>query len=85
MPEMMVSRGFRIHMGAEGGVLADETVERLGHLGARLVVLGVMARESTGSGTNMEDMEQFSRPSVKVSPEKQSTPKRAMMSPAVAC
>ncbi len=48
---------------------------------AALLSTGVMAREMTGSGTKIEVMARFRPGLQKVSPEAQSTPKRATMSP----
>jgi len=47
-----------------------------------LLSLGLIISLMTGSGTNIEVMAISTVPSVKVSPELQSTPKRAQRSPA---
>jgi hypothetical protein len=71
-----------VHMGTKGGILPCKTPQGLGHVDLCLVVLGTIASEITGSGTNMDDMARFVPGDANVSPEAHSTPKRAPMYPA---
>ena len=82
MPEMMVSPLSKSVCTRKVGSSMTKRESAFEKLGA-FRCFGVSARDTTGSGTNIDVIEWRTAPSVKVVPEAQSTPNMATMSPAL--
>jgi hypothetical protein len=77
MPSMMVSLVSSSTKARKVGSSLLKRLRALDMLIWLLLSLGTMAKEMTGLGTNIEVIERFRPGALKVSPEAQSTPKRA--------